>query len=41
VLELQQKTQARLAKSRARLAQGMADAKKVHEDLEYTTKQMR
>jgi hypothetical protein len=41
VLEMQQKTQARLAETRARLAQGMSDAKKVREDLEYTQKQMR
>jgi len=40
VLELQAKAQARLEKSRARLAEGLQDAKEVKRDLEYTQKRV-
>jgi hypothetical protein len=37
---LQAKAQARLAKSRARFAQGMEDAREVRNDLEWTQKKV-
>lgn len=40
LLELQAKAQARLAKSRARFAQGLEDAREVREDLEWTQKKV-
>lgn len=40
ILELQAKAQARLAKSRARFAEGMQDAKEVKRDLEWTQKRL-
>jgi len=40
LLELQKKAQARLAKSRARFAEGMADAREVRADLEWTQKKV-
>ncbi|KAK4101919.1 hypothetical protein N658DRAFT_41537 [Parathielavia hyrcaniae] len=40
LLELQAKAQARLAKSRARFAQGMEDAREVRNDLEWTQKKV-
>lgn len=40
ILELQAKAQARLAKSRARFAEGMQDAKEVKRDLEWTQKRV-
>jgi hypothetical protein len=38
--ELQAKAQARLAKSRARFAQGLEDAREVRNDLEWTQKKV-
>ncbi|KAK3304069.1 uncharacterized protein B0T15DRAFT_228929 [Chaetomium strumarium] len=40
LLELQAKAQARLAKTRARFAQGLEDAREVHADLEWTQKKV-
>ncbi|KAK4205688.1 hypothetical protein QBC40DRAFT_248857 [Triangularia verruculosa] len=40
LLELQAKAQARLAKTRARFAQGMEDAREVREDLEWTQRKV-
>lgn len=40
LLELQAKAQARLAKSRARFAQGLEDAREVRNDLEWTQKKV-
>ena len=40
VLELQKKAQERLAKSRARFAQGLQDAREVRADLEWTQKKV-
>ncbi|KAI9746036.1 MAG: hypothetical protein M1818_000717 [Claussenomyces sp. TS43310] len=40
VLDLQAKAQARLAKTRARFAEGMQDAKEVRRDLEWTQKKV-
>jgi hypothetical protein len=40
LLELQAKAQARLAKSRARFAQGLEDAREVRGDLEWTSKKV-
>jgi len=40
IMELQAKTQARLAKTRARFAEGMQDAKEVKRDLEWTQKRV-
>ncbi|KAK1836054.1 hypothetical protein QBC39DRAFT_248651 [Podospora conica] len=40
LLELQAKAQARLAKSRARFAQGLEDAREVRGDLEWTQKKV-
>ncbi|KAK0634866.1 hypothetical protein B0T17DRAFT_20269 [Bombardia bombarda] len=40
LLELQAKAQARLAKSRARFAQGLEDAREVRADLEWTQKKV-
>ncbi|TPX08884.1 uncharacterized protein E0L32_009702 [Thyridium curvatum] len=40
LLELQKKAQARLAKSRARFAEGMQDARQVRADLEWTQKKV-
>lgn len=40
LLELQAKAQARLAKSRARFAEGMQDAQEVRADLEWTSKKV-
>lgn len=40
LLELQQLAQQRLAKSRARLAEGFQDAKEVKRDLEWTQKRV-
>ncbi|KAH6620758.1 hypothetical protein B0J18DRAFT_207091 [Chaetomium sp. MPI-SDFR-AT-0129] len=40
LLELQAKAQARLAKTRARFAQGLEDAREVHNDLEWTQKKV-
>ncbi|KAK4122863.1 hypothetical protein N657DRAFT_656924 [Parathielavia appendiculata] len=40
LLELQAKAQARLAKTRARFAQGMEDAREVRNDLEWTQKKV-
>ncbi|KAL2256895.1 hypothetical protein VTK26DRAFT_960 [Humicola hyalothermophila] len=40
LLELQAKAQARLAKSRARFAQGLEDAQQVRNDLEWTQKKV-
>lgn len=40
LLELQAKAQARLAKTRARFAQGLEDAREVRNDLEWTQKKV-
>jgi hypothetical protein len=40
LLELQAKAQARLAKARARFADGMQDAREVRADLEWTQKKV-
>ncbi len=40
LLELQKKAQARLAKSRARFAEGLQDAREVRADLEWTQKKV-
>jgi len=40
LLDLQAKAQARLAKSRARFAQGLEDAREVRNDLEWTQKKV-
>ncbi|KAK4167443.1 biogenesis of lysosome-related organelles complex 1 subunit KXD1 [Cladorrhinum sp. PSN259] len=40
LLELQAKAQARLAKTRARFAQGLEDAREVRDDLEWTQKKL-
>ncbi len=40
LLELQAKAQARLAKTRARFAQGLEDAREVRADLEWTQKKV-
>lgn len=40
LMELQAKAQARLAKSRARFAQGLQDAREVRADLEWTQKKV-
>lgn len=40
LLELQAKAQARLAKTRARFARGLEDAREVHNDLEWTQKKV-
>lgn len=40
LLELQKKAQARLAKSRARFAEGMDDAREVRQSLEWTQKKV-
>ncbi|PSR85601.1 hypothetical protein BD289DRAFT_368274 [Coniella lustricola] len=40
LLELQQKAQARLARSRARFAEGMEDAREVRQNLEWTQKKV-
>ncbi|KAK3941722.1 hypothetical protein QBC46DRAFT_91585 [Diplogelasinospora grovesii] len=40
LMELQAKAQARLAKTRARFAQGLEDAREVHNDLEWTQKKV-
>lgn len=40
VLELQAKAQARLARTRARFAQGLEDAQAVRKDLEWTQKKV-
>ncbi|ETS79382.1 hypothetical protein PFICI_09235 [Pestalotiopsis fici W106-1] len=40
LLELQAKAQARLAKSRARFAEGVQDAQEVHANLEWTSKKV-
>lgn len=40
LLDLQAKAQARLAKTRARFAQGLEDAREVHNDLEWTQKKV-
>jgi hypothetical protein len=39
-MELQAKAQARLAKARARFADGMQDAREVRADLEWTQKKV-
>ena len=41
LLELQKKAQARLAKTRARFAEGMADAREVRADLDWTQQKVR
>ncbi len=40
MLDAQAKVQARLAKARARFAEGMEDAQEVHATLEWTQKQV-
>jgi biogenesis of lysosome-related organelles complex 1 subunit KXD1 len=40
LLELQQKAQARLAKTRERFNEGLRDARDVHADLEWTQKKV-
>ncbi|KAJ2899441.1 Biogenesis of lysosome-related organelles complex 1 subunit KXD1 [Zalerion maritima] len=40
LLELQKKAQARLARTRARFAEGMSDAREVRADLEWTQKKV-
>lgn len=40
LMELQKKAQARLAKSRARFAEGMEDAREVRQNLEWTQKKV-
>lgn len=40
LLELQKQAQARLAKSRARFAEGLKDAREVRADLEWTQKKV-
>ncbi len=40
LLELQKQAQARLAKTRARFAEGLQDAREVRADLEWTQKKV-
>lgn len=40
IMELQAKAQARLAKTKARFAEGMNDAREVKRDLEWTSKRV-